>query len=135
MGLRERTAIHESGHACALTFGIPVISVTIDDRPHLYRDRYRAHDASFWLECVVTLCLAGPEAEKEFCGEIFDGSDEIDYQMAREYLARQIRNPLHAAAELAPFRDSASGWSAPRGATSGSPCSPTHCSSMALPEC
>ena len=50
------------------------------------------------LECMVTLCLAGPEAEREFCGPITDGRDRVDYEMAREYLARRIANPLQAAA-------------------------------------
>ena len=84
--LRERTAIHESGHAiAALTYAIPVISVTVaDDVPHLRRGHYRPpHDCG--LECIVTLCLAGPEAEKEFCGPITDGSDRVDYEMARDF--------------------------------------------------
>ena len=92
----------------ALVFAIPVIRVTIaDDRPHLRRAHYHAQDADFGLECMVTLYLAGPEAEKEFCGPITDGSDQNDYQMAREYLALRIANPLHAAAELACYRDAA----------------------------
>jgi hypothetical protein len=54
----------------------------------------------------VTLCLAGPEAEREFCGPVNDGSDRVDYEMAREYLARRIANPLQAAAAPlnSPFR-------------------------------
>jgi hypothetical protein len=56
---------------------------------------------------MVRLCLAGPEAEKEFCGPINDDSDRADYQMAREYLARSVANPLQAAAELARYRDAA----------------------------
>jgi hypothetical protein len=54
---------------------------------------------------MVTLCLAGPEAEREFCGPINEDGDRIDYEMARKYLARQITNPLQAAAELARYRD------------------------------
>ncbi len=108
MSLRERKAIHESGHAvAALTHGVPIISVTIDDRAHLHRDRYRAHDARFGPEAIVTLCLAGPEAEKEFCGPITDDGDRLDYETARRYLARSIVNPLQAAAELARYRDAA----------------------------
>jgi hypothetical protein len=57
------------------------------------------------LECMVTPCLAGPEAEKEFCGPITDGSDRVDYEMACEYLARRIANPLQVAAELARYLD------------------------------
>jgi hypothetical protein len=56
---------------------------------------------------MVTLCLAGPEAEREFCGSISDDSDRADYDMAREYLARSIANPLQAAAELMRYRDAA----------------------------
>jgi hypothetical protein len=107
--LQVRCAYHEAGHTtAALAFGIRVISVTIaDDRPHVHRDRYRAHDASFGLEAIVTLCLSGPEAEKEFCGPINDDGDRLDYEMARKYLARQISNPLQVAAELVRYRDAA----------------------------
>jgi hypothetical protein len=59
------------------------------------------------LECMVTLCLAGREAEREFYGHISDGSDRVDYAMARDYLAHHVSNPLHAAAELARFRAAA----------------------------
>jgi hypothetical protein len=38
---------------------------------------------------MVTLCLAGSAAEKQFCGSIDDGGDRADYDMARAYLARQ----------------------------------------------
>jgi hypothetical protein len=51
--------------------------------------------------------LAGLEAEREFCGPLDDGSDRVDYEMAREYLARRIPNPLQAAAELARYGDAA----------------------------
>jgi hypothetical protein len=107
--LRQRRAYHESGHCVAApTFAIPIISVTIaDDHPHLHRGHYRAHEANFGIEAMVTLCLAGPEAEREFCGSITAGSDQKDYQMAREYLARCVANPLQAAAALARFRDAA----------------------------
>jgi len=56
---------------------------------------------------MVTLCLAGPKAEREFCGPINDGSDRVDYAMAREYLARRIANPLQPVAKLARFRAAA----------------------------
>jgi hypothetical protein len=107
MSLRERAAVHEAGHAtAAITFGIPVIAVTIKNKPHLRSACYRApHDCG--LECMVTLCLSGPEAEKEFCGPISDDSDRVDYEMAREYLARCVANPLQAAAELVRYRDAA----------------------------
>jgi hypothetical protein len=106
MDLQRRCATHESGHTvAALTFGIPIIRVTIENKPHLHRGRYRApHD--YGLECMTVLCLAGPEAERELCGPITDGSDQTDYQMAYEYLSRQL-NPLHAAAELVRYRDAA----------------------------
>ncbi len=109
MNLQRRCAIHEAGHAtAALAFGIPIIAVSIaDDRPHLHRDRYRAHDENFGLEAIVILCLSGPEAERELCGAADDGGDHLDYEMAREYLARHITNPLNAAAELARYRDAA----------------------------
>jgi hypothetical protein len=55
----------------------------------------------------VTLCLAGPEAEREYCGPINDGSDRVDYATARDYLAHHVSNPLQAAAELARFRAAA----------------------------
>jgi hypothetical protein len=55
---------------------------------------------------MVTLCLSGPEAEKEFCGSISDDSDRADYEMARDYLARQF-SPLQIGAELTRYRDAA----------------------------
>jgi hypothetical protein len=58
------------------------------------------------LECMVTLCLAGPEAERKFCCSINEGSDRIDYRMAYEYLARQL-NPVQIGAELTRYRDAA----------------------------
>jgi hypothetical protein len=61
---------------------------------------------------MVTLCLAGPEAEREFCGPISDNSDRTDYKMARDYLARHIANPLQAAAEFIRHRDAAPSSSA-----------------------
>jgi hypothetical protein len=81
----ERAAYHEAEHcAAALAYGIPIISVSIDaDTPHLHRGRNRApHDCG--LECMVTLCLAGPASEELFCGRIEDGSDQSDVRMARE---------------------------------------------------
>ena len=52
---------------------------------------------------MVTLCLAGPEAEREFCGPINDGSDRVYYEIAREYLARRVANPLQAVAKTRPL--------------------------------
>jgi hypothetical protein len=56
------------------------------------------------LECMVTLCPAGPEAEREFCGPINDGSDRVDYEMAREYLARRVLLP-NSPATVTPRND------------------------------
>ena len=108
MDLRRRCAIHEAGHAvAALAYAIPLVSITIAaDRPHLHRGHYHPLDVDFGLECMVTLCLAGPEAEREFCGSISDDSDRTDYEMARDYLSRQF-GPLQIGAELARFRDAA----------------------------
>jgi len=105
--LPQRTAYHEAGHcAAALTFGIPIIRITIENEsPHLHRGHYRAqHDAG--LECMATLCLAGPVAEAYFCGSIEDGTDRIDYEMARRHLARRFE-PLQIGAEIARLRDAA----------------------------
>jgi hypothetical protein len=65
-----------------------------DPNPHSLQPYVRV---SLWLG------LAG----KEFCGPITDDSNRIDYEMAREYLARCVANPLQAAAELARYRDAA----------------------------
>ncbi len=105
--LLERAAHHEAGHClAAITFAIPIISVTIDDDvPHMHRGRYRPpHDCG--LECMVTLCLAGPAAEQYFCGPITDGSDQIDRAMARDYLAGRF-DPLWIGVEMARLGDAA----------------------------
>jgi hypothetical protein len=106
-GNRERAAYHEAGHcAAASAFGIPIIAVTIEaDAGHLYRGHYRER-ADLALECIVTMCLAGPAAEELFCGPIADGSDRADYEMARYYLARRFE-PLRIGAEIARLRDAA----------------------------
>jgi hypothetical protein len=67
-----RCAIHESGDTiAAINFGIPIIRATIEaGDPHVHSGRYHVQDADLGLECMVTLCLAGPEAEREFCGAI-----------------------------------------------------------------
>jgi hypothetical protein len=89
----RRTALHEAGHAVA---GIA---------PHLHRGRYQPqHDAG--LECMCVLCLCGPASERFFCGPINDGSDQIDYEMARHYLSRQFA-PLRLGIEIARLRDAA----------------------------
>ena len=56
--LLERTAYHEAGHAVvALSFGIPIIGVTIaTEVAHLHRGRYQPpHDCG--LECMVTVSI------------------------------------------------------------------------------
>jgi hypothetical protein len=50
--------------------------------------------------------LLAPKRKKN-CGPITDASDRTDYDMAREYLARSVANPLQAAAELVRCRDAA----------------------------
>jgi len=103
----QRCAVHEAGHAGAcLCLGIPITAVTIDAaNPHCTRARYRPqHEAG--LECLVTMCLAGPMAEVMACGPITDGGDQTDYQMARDYLARRF-GPLQIGAEIARLRDAA----------------------------
>jgi hypothetical protein len=105
--IRERTAVHESGHVvAALALGVPIISVSIDaDIPHLHRARYQPHhDAG--LECMATLCLAGPAAEEYFCGSIEDGADRTDIEMAQRYLAQRLE-PVQIAAEMMRLRGSA----------------------------
>ena len=103
----SRAAYHEAGHcAAAITYGIPIIAVTIEaDAGHLYRGHYRER-ADLALECMVTFCLAGPAAEEFFCGPIEDGADRADYEMARHYLKRQF-TPLQLATEFERLRDAA----------------------------
>jgi ATP-dependent Zn protease len=98
MGLPERRAYHESGHAvAAIAFGIPIIRVTVNaDAGHLYRGYYSA--AGIGLECMVTMCMAGGASEEYFCGAI-NGSDRIDIEMARRYLARRF-DPLQIEVEI-----------------------------------
>jgi hypothetical protein len=83
VSLRQRISFHEAGHTtAALVYNIPIITVSIDaDVPHLHRGHYRA-PANIGLERLVTMCLAGPAAERYFVGPITDGSDATDYRMA-----------------------------------------------------
>jgi hypothetical protein len=62
--LRCRNAYHEAGHTvAALTYGVPVLKVTIDeDPPYMHRGRYDDR-SDFAVEAVVVLCLCGGEAE------------------------------------------------------------------------
>jgi hypothetical protein len=87
MSLLERIAYHESGHAVAcIVFGIPIIDVNINSA-RLHRDDYRAPLVNFGIDAMTTLCMAGPEAERLFCGSC---SDEGDVAQARQILARVI---------------------------------------------
>jgi hypothetical protein len=105
-GFRERCAIHEAAHAtAALILGVPLVSISDNDTPHMHRGRYRPpHDCG--LETMVMLWLSGPAAEELFFGSITDDGDLADYEMAREYLSRGL-DPLHAAAELSRCRAAA----------------------------
>jgi hypothetical protein len=108
MAASLRIAAHEAGHCvAAITYGVPIVAVTVEDRPHLHRGPYRAPTYELSLEAMVVLCLSGPAAEELCCGPIDDGGDEPDLRMAREHLSRAIADPLRAAAELARCRDSA----------------------------
>ena len=107
ISFRERVATHEAGHCvAALTFGIPILSVTIDPPPNMHRGAYKAEHACA-LEYLTVLCLAGIAAEELFCGPITDGGDQPDLRMARTHLAHAIANPFRAAAELARCRAAA----------------------------
>ena len=68
------------------------------------RGGHHRAEANLALECMVTLCLAGPEAERKFCCSINDGSHRVAYEMAREYLARRVSNPLQAVAKTRPLQ-------------------------------
>jgi hypothetical protein len=105
MSLRERCAYHEQATPQRRLPSAFAVSIA-NDRPHLRRGDYRAHDEHFGLEAILVLCLSGPEAEEEFCGPITDDGDRIDYEMACEYLARQL-NPLQVGGELVRCRDAA----------------------------
>ena len=107
VSLRQRISFHEAGHAtAALVYNIPIIAVSIDaDVPHLHRGHYRA-PANFGLERLVTMCLAGPAAERYFVGPITDGGDQPDIQMARGYLSQRF-DPLTVGAEIVRLRDAA----------------------------
>jgi hypothetical protein len=100
-------AVHEAGHAvAAITFAIPIISVSIDAAtPHLHHARYQPqHSAG--LETLAVMFLAGPAAEQLFWGSIEPGTDRFDLAMAREHLARRF-GPLQIGAEMTRLRGSA----------------------------
>jgi hypothetical protein len=103
---RKREAYHEAGHAAAaLAFGIPIVAVSIGDRPHLHRGTYRPRNV-LELERLVTLCLAGPEAERAFFGSAGYCGDGTDQRMACSFLARGFA-PAEIEAQLAHCRDMA----------------------------
>lgn len=103
----KRAAYHEIGHViAAITYGIPIISVSINTAtPHMHRGNYHP-PPGIGLEAMVTLCLAGPAAETFYVGPITDGSDETDYRMAREYLSRRY-DTLEIGVQLNRMRDAA----------------------------
>ena len=104
----ERTAIHEAGHTMvAVRYSIPIIRVTILNEPHMHRGRYRPECSRLiGLRRLVTLCLAGPEAERVFCGPIRDGGDKTDQRMARVYLSARLASD-QIEAELSCCQDAA----------------------------
>ncbi len=71
LSLQERRAVREAGHAvAAITFGIPIISVSIaDDRPHFRRARYQPNDPNFGLEAMVAWHLPVPNRKKKFADQ------------------------------------------------------------------
>jgi hypothetical protein len=72
-----------------------IISASIAaNKPHMHRGHYCAPIGTFSAESMATLALSGPAAERLFCGEITDDSDQIDMAMAREYLARPYEPAL-----------------------------------------
>lgn len=85
---KQRVATHEAGHVvAAIQLGIPVLGATIDPaRPHFTRDAFR-RSRNLALEHLCIICMAGPEAERLFCGEITDDGDKIDVTMAKNYIA------------------------------------------------
>jgi hypothetical protein len=104
--LLERIAHHEAGHACAcIVYGVPLISVTVVDRPLVRRGRLRG---GLGVEIVGTICFAGPAAEELFCGLAApaDRGNRIDYEMAYAHLQRHV-GPLRRGLEFERARDSA----------------------------
>jgi hypothetical protein len=107
---RRRAAFHESGHTpAALTFGAPIIAVTIDgELPHLHRGHWHS-DSAMALANMCVLCLAGPAAEEFFVRPIIDGADRVDVEMAKRYLAEAGVDPLLIGVEIGRCRDAANG--------------------------
>ena len=87
MSRQKRLARHEAGHTlAAVNFGIPIIKVMIpNERPHLHRGFYKpTHDLG--VECLATLCLAGPSRGRIDLRCDHRRCAQIDQQMARGYL-------------------------------------------------
>jgi hypothetical protein len=104
MSLLKRIAYHESGHAvAALTFGMPIIRVTIDaDPPHCHRGRWRS-GSDMALANIVTLCLCGPAAENRLCW--------ADHRQQRSYRPCNVAeggvDPVLIGVEIGRLRDAA----------------------------
>ena len=106
IGFRERVATHEAGHCvAALTYGIPLVHVSIVGHPHAQCANYRPPQG-LACEALLTFYLAGSGAEKEFCGASDHGGDRIDVDNARRYLARRFA-PLQVGFQLVRYRDAA----------------------------
>jgi hypothetical protein len=104
--LLRRIATHEAGHTIAcVTFAVPIVGVTVLDRPHLQRGPLPPGLA---LEIVGTICLAGQAAEEAFCAPLPPGDpgDLFDYEMAERHLRRHV-GPLRLSLEFTRLRDSA----------------------------
>ena len=109
-----------------VVFGVPIVAVTVEDRPHMHRGQYHA-PGPLGVEAMVVLCLSGPAAEEMFCGPITDGGDEPDLQMAREQVSRAIADPLQIGIELARCRVAAENSSIQSGRNSEFGCSRMRC--------
>jgi hypothetical protein len=107
MTLRRRIATHEAGHAAAcLCFGAPIIRVVINADPHCHRGRWRS-ESDMALAHIAVVCLSGPASEIAYVGPITDRSDDVDYAMARTYLAEDGVDPLMIGVEFGRLRDAA----------------------------
>jgi hypothetical protein len=104
--LLRRVATHEAGHiAACITYGVPIISATVIDRPHVHRGPLRS---ALGLEIVGVICFSGPAAEELFCGPPSPGDDGSyhDFAMAYAHLERQV-GALRRGLEFERLRDSA----------------------------
>ncbi len=107
--LRERIATHEAGHSvAAITYGVPIISVTVEDRPHLHRGHYHAPTPDLGFEAIAVICFAGIAAEEYFFGAPIPdpAAIEQDLQMARAHVTH-CTNPLQVGVELQRASESA----------------------------